>query len=359
MHSKKKLALGLIVILTAASAEDLNNSSVLFDFNSAELNHSQQAKLNSLQVEANLTQVAVDGYADKLGVPSLNQNLSQNRADNVKNQLIAKNIDPNIISAIGHSSANSKVSDQCISKFGADKTPQMEKIQQQLAAPKFHQQPLAAQNSILEQQLKIKLARLEKRQARLESCTAPDRRVEITTTSATSIMPAAATLNQPYNGSGAYINLNSGYGSQQFLSNGASATTLNVGYNFNRGLALEGGYALVAGQQYGVDSAQSIFDLAIKGTLPLASIFALYGRLGAGFSTFTYNGTQHNGPAWFTNSSGIQNSMVGLVTLGGSFVLDRHFDLRLEDSLYLPLDTAGSQTLGATNLALLGVQYNF
>ncbi|WP_158649395.1 hypothetical protein [Aquella oligotrophica] len=44
--------------------------------------------------------------------------------------------------------------------------------------------------------------------------------------------------------------------------------------------------------------------------------------------------------------------------VGGSFAISNHFDLRVEDTIYVPFG-GGNQSAGATNLVLGGVQYNF
>ena len=50
--------------------------------------------------------------------------------------------------------------------------------------------------------------------------------------------------------------------------------------------------------------------------------------------------------------------MVGLSSVGGSFKLDHHFDLRVEGAYYIPLGSSAI-TSWSVNQALVGVQYNF
>ena len=88
---------------------------------------------------------------------------------------------------------------------------------------------------------------------------------------------------------GAYINVNAGFATQQSLPTGSVAVTANAGYNFNRGLALEGGYALLPSSQFGASTFNNLFDVAVKGTVPLGEVFSLYGRLGAGLNYFTWS----------------------------------------------------------------------
>lgn len=159
-------------------------------------------------------------------------------------------------------------------------------------------------------------------------------------------------------GSGAYINLNAGYGSLQYLPTGSLATTLNAGYAFDRGFALEGGYAWLPSSQYGASQYNNIFDVAAKGTIPLSSVFSLYGRLGAGVNFQSFSGTTNVGTPYSYCQNNSLSNFVGLAGVGGSFALSNHFDLRVEDTIYVPFG-GGNQSAGATNLVLGGVQYNF
>lgn len=366
------LTLAFSAYTSAALAGNLETTTTyLFEFDSAKINAASQKQLNNINNESNITKIAIDGYSDKLGPVVKNQKLAQDRAENVKHGLLAKNIDPKLVIVAWHGSQNSLASERCFSELGKDNYWVIERLKKDLAQDKFNVQGLTPANAQLKIKLKHELSEREAKQDKLAECTAPDRRVIVVVTSLAVMPPAVAAVvpvvaaepikapvNEPYDGSGVYVNINAGYGSQQFLPNGTFAGSFNAGYNFNRAFALEGGAALLAGQQYNVDSAQMIFDMAVKGTIPLSDVFSLYGRLGAGFSTLTYNGTQNSGPSWFANSSGVINSMVGLGSVGGSFKLDRHFDLRVEDTYYIPLGSSGV-TSGNVNQALVGVQYNF
>lgn len=359
------LTLAFSAYTSAALAGNLETTTTyLFEFDSVKINAASQQQLNNINNESNITRITIDGYSDKLGPVVKNQKLAQERAENVKQVLLAKNINPKLVTVAWHGSQNSLASERCFSELGKDNYWVIERLKKDLAKNNANVQ--------LQAKWKHELSEREAKQAKLAECTAPDRRVVVVVTSLAVMPPAAvaavvpvaaapikAPVNEPYDGSGVYVNINAGYGSQQFLPNGTFAGSFNAGYNFNRAFALEGGAALLAGQQYNAaDTAQMIFDMAIKGTIPLSDVFSLYGRLGAGFSTYTYNGAQNSGPSWFANSSGVINSMVGLGSVGGSFKLDRHFDLRVEDTYYIPLGSSGV-TSGNINQALVGVQYNF
>lgn len=165
----------------------------------------------------------------------------------------------------------------------------------------------------------------------------------ITTTAFSDVPPEA--VNQPYNGAGAYINLNAGFGTTQHISNNSFVAGASAGYNFNRAFALEGGYTMLPTQQSGQSSAYNIFDAAIRGTLPLSSLFSLYGRLGVamGYSCSACTGSANYG---------------GLLGAGASFALSRHLDLRVEDYAFIPLNNPNNG-FGNVNIVTGGVQYNF
>ncbi len=163
-------------------------------------------------------------------------------------------------------------------------------------------------------------------------------------------------VNQPYDGSGAYINLNAGLGTMQNVTNSSFALGANAGYNFNRGFAVEGGWTTLPSQQSGQLATYNIYDAAVKGTIPLSSVFSLYGRLGAGFGYSSWSGAT-NSPAVYQTTGSAYN-YGGLAGIGGSFVLSRHFDLRVEDYAYIPINGEGGN-FGGANVITGGVQYNF
>lgn len=156
--------------------------------------------------------------------------------------------------------------------------------------------------------------------------------------------------------SGAYVNLNTGFATMQSLPTGSWTGNVNVGYNFNDSFALEGGYSLFANQQFGATTTTNIFDVAAKGTLPLSDIFSLYGRLGIGLGINGWSGQSGTGNCALCQSND-NTYMLGLAGIGGSFALDKNFDLRVEDTLYVPF---ANTFVGSTiNAITVGVQYNF
>ena len=167
---------------------------------------------------------------------------------------------------------------------------------------------------------------------------------------------SATTTTQPANGSGAYINLNSGFATMQNVSNSSFALGANAGYSFNRAFALEGGWTVLPSQQSGQLSTYNIYDAAVKGTLPLTQMFSLYGRLGAGLGYSSWSGATCN-PAVYQTTGSAYN-WGGLAGVGASFALSRHFDLRLEDYAFIPV-SGGGGNFGGANVVTGGVQYNF
>ena len=89
-------------IPAALAINSETTTTFLFEFESAKIDHASQEKLNSLKNEGNITQVIIDGYSDKLGPVIENLQLSQARAESIKQSLVAKKIDPKLISVTGH-----------------------------------------------------------------------------------------------------------------------------------------------------------------------------------------------------------------------------------------------------------------
>ena len=155
---------------------------------------------------------------------------------------------------------------------------------------------------------------------------------------------------------GAYFNVNAGYATIQNLPTGAATLGVNAGYNFNQALAVEGGWSSMPSQQWDWLSSYNAYDVAVKGTIHLSNMFALYGRLGAAVGYSAWSGTM--GSPMQYNSAGSATNLLGLAGIGASFTLSNHFDLRLEDYAYIPINQqVGS--FGGANIVTGGFQYNF
>ena len=112
----------------------------------------------------------------------------------------------------------------------------------------------------------------------------------------------------------------------------------------------------MASSQFGATATINIFDVAVKGSLPLSEAFSLYGRAGLGYGIDGWSGTATGAPSWLCNGSYNSNYATVLVGVGGSFALGRHFDLRVEDYAFLPF---GNTMNGMVNAVAVGTQYNF
>lgn len=158
------------------------------------------------------------------------------------------------------------------------------------------------------------------------------------------------------NVSPAYINVNTGIAKLYNLPTGSWSGALNVGYNYNRNLAVEVGYNLLPSSQFGTTVTENVFDVAVKGTLPLSDMFSLYGRLGIGLGMNDWSGTPNVANCIMCENNLNNTYGVGLAGIGASFKLSQHFDLRVEDYALIPFQNTYT---GTANIVTGGVQYNF
>lgn len=155
--------------------------------------------------------------------------------------------------------------------------------------------------------------------------------------------------------SNVYFDVGAGASTINNLPTGAATVNMNWGYNFNRGLALEAGWAGMPSEQWGKLDNYNIYDVALKGTIPLSKTFDLYGRLGVGAAYSSWSGSCGD-PAYY--SPGSAWSMVGVAGIGAAFNLSPKFSLYLENNNYIPTaETKGS--FGSASSLMFGFQYNF
>jgi hypothetical protein len=175
---------------------------------------------------------------------------------------------------------------------------------------------------------------------------------------ATASTLAISDTTQPYDGASTYINVNTGIAKlyNYSMPTGEWTGNINAGYNFNRGIAVEAGYNIFAGSEFGASVMTNIFDVAAKGTIPLSNAFNLYGRAGLGFGRNSWSGTPTTSNCALCQSGNSSSYGLALVGLGGSFTLDKHWDLRLEDTAYIPFSNTYTGTIMAITF---GTQYNF
>jgi OOP family OmpA-OmpF porin len=92
------------------------SSDVLFEFNKADLRPAGQQKLDEIADRlkgANVQQVLAIGHADRIGSDDYNQQLSEKRAEAVKNYLAQKGVDQNRVRSEGRGESEPVTGDQC------------------------------------------------------------------------------------------------------------------------------------------------------------------------------------------------------------------------------------------------------
>lgn len=121
---------------------------------------------------------------------------------------------------------------------------------------------------------------------------------------------------------------------------------VNVGYLFNQYLGLEGGFSYGASNTSNWNSGNNyyMYDVAVKGVLPLSKIFALYGKLGIAYNTYSLCNGCNNGSAFNNDNWGM------LYGAGVQFNLSKEWSLHLEDY---------SVTGNNPNMLMFGGEYKF
>src|SRR2546423_2946078 len=92
------------------------SSDVLFEFNKAELRPAGQQKLDEIADRlkgANVQQIAAIGHADRIGSEDYNQQLSEKRAESVKQYLTQKGVEQNKVRSEGRGESEPVTKDQC------------------------------------------------------------------------------------------------------------------------------------------------------------------------------------------------------------------------------------------------------
>ncbi|AOZ50064.1 MULTISPECIES: OmpA family protein [Chromobacteriaceae] len=100
------------------------SAKVLFDFNKSVLRADAKneldplvAKLKAHAGKGYLNGVEIDGYTDFMGSDKLNNALSQNRADAVKNYFVNAGVPAEKVAAVGKGKAEAKMTEECKAKF--------------------------------------------------------------------------------------------------------------------------------------------------------------------------------------------------------------------------------------------------
>ena len=80
----------------------------MFDFDSVEIKPGVQAEIRRIAdvlYRYPETRIRIEGHTDSIGPAEFNQMLSERRADAAKNELIARNLQPERIQAVGFGAA--------------------------------------------------------------------------------------------------------------------------------------------------------------------------------------------------------------------------------------------------------------
>ena len=106
----------------------------------------------------------------------------------------------------------------------------------------------------------------------------------------------------------------------------------------------------------GTGLTTNIFDLAVKGNIPMGEIFSLYGKTGIAYSLTSWTSSCGNSANFCVDKS--PNSTMWLLAVGTSFNLNRWLALHVEDTIFVPFDSASSIT-GTINTLMGGLQIKF
>lgn len=154
-----------------------------------------------------------------------------------------------------------------------------------------------------------------------------------------------------------------------------SAFKLNVGYNFNRTWAVEGGYAdlgkpqvnytgtgALAGASGQAEVKQKAWFLAGKGTLPINERFNVFGKLGITWNraelTASSNSAAFNAAAGLPASRS-KNKTDALVGIGAGYALTKQAEVRVEYEDFGKFGDSGSTGRTRAKLWSVGLNYAF
>lgn len=141
------------------------------------------------------------------------------------------------------------------------------------------------------------------------------------------------------------------------VATGNFAFRINGGYNFNDALSVELGMTNIAqGGSGELNQNMQFWDLSVKGTLPLADSFALYGQLGGayGIPGVAAEPTGNTG-SLYKSVTVNQDAWDILAGAGVQFNLTKKTAITVGDYYYF----GSTQAQGNTNVVLAGLKYNF
>ncbi len=169
--------------------------------------------------------------------------------------------------------------------------------------------------------------------------------------------PARADVNYNSNPAGFYVGGNIGYGETDLdssikddLDTSSFVWGADVGYQFNRYFALEGGYIqLPRVKVKGIDvkMTPSVVYLAVKGIYPVSSKFDIFGKIGAGRT----NERIHVAGESFDVDN---HELVPLMGVGADINVTPHFAITTQ--ALATFETSGFPT---TYIGTVGLAYKF
>ncbi len=134
----------------------------------------------------------------------------------------------------------------------------------------------------------------------------------------------------------------------------ATSFRLDGGYNFTDAFAVEVGSTGITQAGTGNNQSVQYYDLSVKGTLPLGSVFGLVGQIGGAYAS---PGVIANRSAntQFINNPAEQAGWDTLLAAGVQLNVTRQVSFNLMDYYY----AGGATPQGNADMVLLGIKYNF
>ncbi len=146
----------------------------------------------------------------------------------------------------------------------------------------------------------------------------------------------------------------------------ATSYGLNLGYQFNRYLAVEGGVSTLG--KHSVSGSISspvsdglsgdvktrLFDVAAVGTLPLDNGFSLFGKAGVAYSELKLDASASSGSIAINDRT--ERRYSPLLGVGAAYAITQNVDATLEFDRIDRLGTAGSTGRFDSNQLLAGVR---
>lgn len=161
------------------------------------------------------------------------------------------------------------------------------------------------------------------------------------------LLSGLATAGEIDRDHGLYLGVATGAGWNN-ISYPSMAFRGDLGYQYLPGFAMEVGMTGITQSGAGANADQTIYDLSVKGILPLGDVASIWLQIGGAYSTM---GVQANPVSNVSYASG-WNTLTGL---GVDFAVAKNFAFGISDLLYW----GGVQYLGTTNVTLVSANFRF